>query len=176
MLLGQCRPAGGDGTGHAGLEKSDHVGVALTDDHLAGLDHILFRPVEGVEGAPLRVDRCFGGVLVLGWIAASGQDPAPECHRIARRVADREEDPSPEGILDLAPAVDEPESGTDGYVLAELQRRAQGVPPVRGPPEAESADHFAVVAPAAQVVTGCYGVCSGQKAVVVPLGGLFHRL
>ena len=35
MLLGQGRPAGGHGPGHAGLEEADDVGVALAHHHLA---------------------------------------------------------------------------------------------------------------------------------------------
>src|ERR1019366_9549215 len=104
---------------------------------------------------------------VLGRVRTAGKDPAAEGHRMAGWIADGEEDPAPEGVLNAAPPVDEAESGPDCQLLAAPQALAQGVPLVRCPSQSEAADHPAVVAPAAQVVAGLTGVGPGKQAPVV---------
>ena len=100
VLLGERSAASGHRPRQAGGEEADDVGVALANDHFAGLNDGLFGPVEAVERAPLGVDRRLGRVAVLraGPLAGTGEDPAAQPDRLAGRVEDREDDPAPEGI------------------------------------------------------------------------------
>ena len=174
MVLGQGRPAGGDGPLDAHPEQPDDVGVALAHHHLPAGDDVPLGPVEGVQGAALGVDHRLRGVLVLGRVGTAGQDPSPERHRLARGVADGEQDPGPEGVLQAPPPVDEAQAGTLGDSGGQTQTAAQLVPVVGGPPQPEAAHHLTVVAPAAQVVTGRSGVGALQQPLVVPRHGLLH--
>jgi hypothetical protein len=174
VLLGQRRAAGGHGPFHTRSEQPDHIGVPLAHHHLVPRDDVVLGPVQGVQGATFRVDGRLGGVLVLGRVGTARQDPPAERHRVARRVADREQHPGPEGVLELPPPVDERQARAHRDRFGQGQGPAQLVPTVRGPSQTEPPHHVPVVAAAAEVVTGLAGVGAAQQALVVPLGGLLH--
>ena len=121
MLVGQGGATGGYGSRQTGQEEADHVGVALAHDHFIGLDHALLRPVQAVEHAALGVDRRLLRVLVLGTIAAR-EDAAPEGHRLAAGIEDREHDPASKGVLLPVATIEEAEPGVGHRQHRNLER------------------------------------------------------
>ena len=101
-------------------------------------DDVLLGPVEAVERPALGVDRRLGGVLVLGRVrAARAATRPPRATGWPDGIEDGEEDPGPEGVLQPAPPVDEPEPGRrPPCSSAQLEGRRRARPSRRAPSRA----------------------------------------
>ena len=95
-------PERGDDVVEAGLVGHERVGVALDDHGLARLADRPLRLVDEVQRAALVEQRRRRGVEVLGALAL--EQPPTEPDRRAVRVADREDDPLAEAVVDAATA------------------------------------------------------------------------
>ncbi len=147
----------------AGLVGHERVGVALDDHGRAGLADLRLRPVEEVERPALVEQGRRRRVQVLRavGVAAVGpaQDAPAETGRVAGGVADREDDPRPEAVVDAVAALagrrqaDLDEVGR-ADLAALLERPAQGVPVGRRPAEVRPFDRLVAEAALAQVGEG----------------------
>ena len=175
VLLGERCPTSGHGSRQAGGEEADDVGVALADDHFAGLNDGLFGPVEAVEGALFRIDGCLGRVAVL-WarpLAGAREDPAAQPDCLACRVEDREDDPTPESVPQPALAlVGEP--CFDEQICGGPDRPHERSAGLGCPAQGELAHGLALVAPRPQVLSCVLRVRSAQQLLVVERDRLLH--
>jgi hypothetical protein len=98
----------GDDALHAGLERDDHVEVALDDVHRAGLLDLLPGMVEAVETAALGEHRRLGRVDELRVVVLL-QRPGAEGDRAGAGVVDREDRAGAEPVVvaPLALALDD---------------------------------------------------------------------
>ena len=104
----QRRPERGDDVLEAGLVGHERVRVALDDHRLAGLADRALRLVDEVERPALVEHRRRRGVEVLRAVVPAvvhrrREDPPTESDRRAVRVADREDHPLAEAVVDAAP-------------------------------------------------------------------------
>ena len=102
-LAGRQRgPEAGDDVVEAGLVGHQRVGVALDDDGLVRPPDRALGAVDEVERAALVEERRRRGVEVLGPLPL--EEAAAQPDRMAALVADREDDPRPELVVDAAAA------------------------------------------------------------------------
>ena len=156
-------PRTGDHVREAGLVGHEGVGVALDDDRGAGLADLRLRPVQQVERAALVEERGRRGVEVLRALGVGAvgalEDAAAQARGVAGRVADREDDPRPEAVVDAVAALARRgQARLDQLGRADLaallQRPAQGVPVGRRPAQVRPLDRLVAEAALAQVGEG----------------------
>ena len=183
VLFPEGGATGGDGSRHPCLEEGDHIGVALADDDLIGLDDVLLRPVECIESPTLRVDRRLRRVLVLGLVAlrrrCSGRrrkDASSYSDRTTTWIENREHNPCSEEVLGPTTLIDESEPRPFKDLRRGTEVAAQLIPIVGCPPESKLPDDVAAVSPASQVAPSRSGIRRVKEAVVEEVDRLRHRL
>ena len=141
LRRGEGRAEGGHRLGEAMLMRHQAVEVALDEDGPAALAHGRAGDVEGVQDLSLDVERRLRGVEVLGLF--SGEGAAAEGHDPPLRIADREEQPAAEAIVEAAARLARKhETGLDEQVVADafrLHPAEQRVPRARAHSRARSA-------------------------------------
>ena len=125
LLGGQRRPHRRHRVGEARLVQRDHVGVALGEDHRAGLGGGGARDVDAEQLAALGEDLALARVDVLRPLAVAHR-PRPEPAHAPAAVGEREHDLAAEDVVDppLAPADRQP-GGED--LLVRVARPPRGV-------------------------------------------------
>ena len=186
-LLGRERGAQArDDVLEARLVRHQRIRVALDDHGLAGLADRRLGAVDEVQGAALVEQRGRRRVEVLragvrATLTLLAQDPAAEADGVAARVADREDHPLPEPVIDATAALARAREAD----LEELLRRHlalrgqladQLVPASRRPAQLVLLDGLVREAAAAEIVQrGRTGLRTGQDRVVEGDGALENR-
>jgi len=116
------------------------VGVALDDHDLLRTGDLALRQVDAVQDLRLLVEGRLGGVEVLGALVLLEQLASPEAHGVARDLADRPDEPSPEPVVDTAAGLLAQQARRDELGLGEAapaQVPQERVPALRCVPDAE---------------------------------------
>ena len=104
LLRGQRRAHDPDRVLEPGLMQREHVGVALGDHHPSLARRGDPRQVSPEELAPLVEHVALGCIEVLGLLVVA-QRPGAEAQHAAAPVAEREDDPAPEAVIEPARAL-----------------------------------------------------------------------
>ena len=99
MAFAKGRAEDGDDIVTSHLSGGEAVGVALDDDGAARPRHPFPGGVEPVEERAFREHRRLGGIDVLGTVARSREDSAPEGDAPTLRITDGEHHPVAEAVV-----------------------------------------------------------------------------
>ena len=171
MLLGEGSAHGGHGVVKARLVHGDDVDVALHQDEVGPPG--LLGVVDAVEDAALFEDGGLRGVHVLGLGAV--HHPAGEADHIPPGVDHRQHEPVVELVVDAAVFPRRGQPGLQQLRLVEALLRhgpGEGVPAVRGGPQAEAGGEFWADAPLLPDVPGHRLPLRAGELLPVKAGGL----
>ncbi len=159
----------------------ERVGVAFDDHGPPALSHRVARPIDEVQRAALVEERGCGRVEVLGAaIALRGprrpvpgvlQDPAAQPGGVARGVADGEDDPAAEAVVDPSPPPADAQADrlqlVVGCVPLPSQCSRERLPAFGRVPELIRGDRVVREPATAEVIEGGLAVtCAGEDGVV----------
>ena len=136
MVFSERSSAGCNGSGHAGFEETDDVGVALANNRFIGLNDVGFRHVKAVEQLRLAIDRTIDRVLIFRSVD-TGHNAPTETNIGSGNIVDREHDTPTKRVGRTIATIDETQTGFNEDVVGNFDCTSKFVPALGRPSDTE---------------------------------------